>query len=361
MSSERVLICMLAGLGDAIMATPMIRSIRSQRPNWTIHGISAIQATGQYVGRIPELDTAEFEAFLNYPLTKKFHKLLNVAQRHYDHVILPYPAARWQYHAGALLASRGNLIAHKYRRSQSVMPGYTWSPKLHMAHVVDLNAELLPGLGLLPQVEHKYSCPPEWASLPHLREHRVGFHLTSLDSAINKGNHNKAWPLERYVALGRILHERGYEISAIGVGRELEIIDTFELMCGFPVGRITGTLDQTARQLARCSAVVAHESGIAHLAAATGVPTICIFAMTDPSRFAPVGNVTIVRDSLCPPCYDPRHKNFSCKLNIDFKCVREDITIDRLDSILAEALKANGSPLIERSAAVGFSEANAPI
>lgn len=46
-------------------------------------------------------------------------------------------------------------------------------------------------------------------------------------------------------------------------------------------------LPQLAALLARCRLVISHDSGVAHLAAAVGTPTVALFGPTDPLRWAP--------------------------------------------------------------------------
>jgi ADP-heptose:LPS heptosyltransferase len=69
------------------------------------------------------------------------------------------------------------------------------------------------------------------------------------------------------------------------------------------VGRLT--LRQTASVLAAAGAVVANDSGLGHIAAAVGVPTVMLFGPTPDlalGRFPP--NVMILRPDLaCAPCW----------------------------------------------------------
>jgi ADP-heptose:LPS heptosyltransferase len=74
----------------------------------------------------------------------------------------------------------------------------------------------------------------------------------------------------------------------------------------------------------RARAVVAMDSGPMHVAAATGTPTVGVFALQsdEPERWAPLGpHVAVVRASY--PC-PPGHRKETCP---DFACVRAlDVT-----------------------------------
>jgi ADP-heptose:LPS heptosyltransferase len=62
-----------------------------------------------------------------------------------------------------------------------------------------------------------------------------------------------------------------------------------------------------------CRLFIGNDSGITHLAAALGVPTVAIFGPTDPKRWAPRGkHVAVVRGDLsCAPC--SREKFLQCQ------------------------------------------------
>jgi ADP-heptose:LPS heptosyltransferase len=65
-----------------------------------------------------------------------------------------------------------------------------------------------------------------------------------------------------------------------------------------------GDLPAVAAALARACGVLANDSGLLHLAAAVGRPTVAIFASTHPALgFAPAGEGAVLCRSLpCQPC-----------------------------------------------------------
>lgn len=58
------------------------------------------------------------------------------------------------------------------------------------------------------------------------------------------------------------------------------------------------SLEGLGALLSRSSLYVGNDSGVTHLAAACGAPTIAIFRSTDPERWAPRGNVIVVEGHL---------------------------------------------------------------
>ena len=99
------------------------------------------------------------------------------------------------------------------------------------------------------------------------------------------GSRTKDWPLEKYRALagklGRIMPVRwcsGAEDPPLDGA--VRIDDLYELACWLAGARL----------------YIGNDSGITHLAAAAGAPTLALFGPTDPAVWAPRGpNVRVVR------------------------------------------------------------------
>ena len=99
------------------------------------------------------------------------------------------------------------------------------------------------------------------------------------------GSPTKNWPMERFVELRRDLGARGRRVAWIrgpaepaldGVDLRVEVIDR-------------PTVHALAATLAGASLFIGNDSGVSHLAAAVGAPTLAIFGPTDPAVWAPDG------------------------------------------------------------------------
>lgn len=98
----------------------------------------------------------------------------------------------------------------------------------------------------------------------------------------------KAWEPEHFRQLARFAESKGFTIIVLGSASERGL---GELVAG-PVGvNLCGmtTLAQSAAWLRGSRVAVGNDSGLAHLAAATGAPTLAVFGSTDPSIFMPFG------------------------------------------------------------------------
>lgn len=105
------------------------------------------------------------------------------------------------------------------------------------------------------------------------------------------GSPAKCWPLSSFVELARVLAAEGCRARMALGPVERDRWTAAELAAA---GRAAPPLPPFARDdllhaLAAADFVIGHDSGIAHLAAALGVPTAVLFRATDPRRWRPPG------------------------------------------------------------------------
>ncbi len=107
----------------------------------------------------------------------------------------------------------------------------------------------------------------------------------------------KLWPAERWVALAQALTAPGgplpgAPIAVLGGPGEAERAMARPALAALPdatdlVGRLS--LPEAAAALSRAALFAGNDSGLMHLAAAAGAPTLGLFGPTPASEYAPVG------------------------------------------------------------------------
>ncbi|MBS0965171.1 glycosyltransferase family 9 protein [Acetobacter okinawensis] len=109
--------------------------------------------------------------------------------------------------------------------------------------------------------------------------------------------HGKVWPTENYLPLWqRITADYPNARAAIFYGpgtQEAEL--AHPVLHALPDAVDAGgrfSLTQTAAMLARCALYVGNDSGLMHLAAAAGTPTLGLFGPSRASEYAPTGALT---------------------------------------------------------------------
>ena len=113
------------------------------------------------------------------------------------------------------------------------------------------------------------------------------------------GSPSKNWPVSSWRTLVESwLAVPGIEVLLVGGEAENEAIGTLRHQVPSPRIRVLHglPLDDLARQLAGCSGFVGHDSGITHLAAAVGTPTVVLWGPTVEAVWRPGGrHVRVVR------------------------------------------------------------------
>jgi heptosyltransferase I len=105
----------------------------------------------------------------------------------------------------------------------------------------------------------------------------------------------KEWPEQSWIAVGSAIAARGLEL-VLPWGTDCERVRSERLAAHLTNARVPGRrpLDETARIIAGASLVVGVDTGLAHLAAALGVPLVAIFVGSESGLTGPRGGGPIV-------------------------------------------------------------------
>jgi heptosyltransferase II len=151
---------------------------------------------------------------------------------------------------------------------------------------------------------------------------------------------SKRWPGERYSALAHRLTAAGYAVWVLGGPEEKPLAS--EIVGESPARDLTGfDLRDAILALAAATVAVSNDSGLLHVAAALGTPTIGIFGPTSPWHWAPLNPLAATIETrtqlACRPCHKP-----TCRLG-HHRCMRE-ITVDEVFAVTERALSAASRP-----------------
>ncbi len=125
----------------------------------------------------------------------------------------------------------------------------------------------------------------KWRSRQGLRD-GGGAVVTLAPGAVGPG---KAWPPGHYAELARLLTAQGINVWVIGGPRETAIAAQIAEAAGPLARNLTGDdLRNAILALRATTAAVTNDSGLMHIAAALGTPTIAIFGPTSPRLWAPL-------------------------------------------------------------------------
>jgi heptosyltransferase-2 len=146
-------------------------------------------------------------------------------------------------------------------------------------------------------------------------------------------NVRRGWPLESFAEVAAGFRNEGCTTIVLGAPGDRKHLDTVRELFGEETIDLVGKcpLRVTMALLKRCSLFVGNDSGVMHLAAASGVPLLALFGPQSPVKFGPWSEraVVLYKKFPCSPC---RQKFFTeCEPSPRMRpaCV-EAITVDEV-------------------------------
>ena len=123
------------------------------------------------------------------------------------------------------------------------------------------------------------------------------------------GSFKKNWPLSRFMEVGCRLKSLGMKPEWILGPAEYHCQD--ELNRNDVEAEIIDDLIDLTQAFMHAAGFVGNDSGVSHLSAFLGLPTVVIFGPSDPERWAPMGNHVRIagpdaaeKDLKCRPCFE---------------------------------------------------------
>jgi heptosyltransferase-2 len=99
----------------------------------------------------------------------------------------------------------------------------------------------------------------------------------------------KRWSTEQFAQVAHGLAERGVAVWVLGSPNEAELAQRIAAVGGPRVKDLTGSdLYDAVVALATADVAITNDSGLMHIAAALGTPTVALFGPTDPRLWAPL-------------------------------------------------------------------------
>jgi ADP-heptose:LPS heptosyltransferase len=216
-----------------------------------------------------------------------------------------------------------------------------WVPRVDRAvHVSEQRRQVLAACGLkLGPLTYDLNIPAparEWAET-HVPAGAVHF-------SINAGHPLKEWPIDHWIALGRILLRERPKLHLLATGtnhpREQERLEAFRK--SFPDNRVhlyAGNLSlaQLTALLARCRLHVGADSGALHLAGVLGLKTVSVFReYAGLGEWLPRGEQ---HRALVAPCRCVNQKIQPCAPANRPECLA-GISVDAVSALVRELLEA---------------------
>jgi len=302
----RILVTRLRYLGDVILTTPAVAALKERYPEAEIYYLAErpyadiLRENPSLAGVISLAKGARGSlAAVSTLRSLRFSAAIDLFYNPRSAFLLC--AAGIPVRVGGSRRMRRRLYTHIF-----AAPETRSAVGHHLAalKVLDIDAD-----ETLPRV---YLSPEEEAAGSDLVEKMIGMKRErAVVIAMHPGGTwpAKRWPRGSFAALARIAREKlGAKIVLIEGPGEHDITESVASRAGGDISILPpGSLRRAASILASCSAVVANDGGIMHLAVALNVPTVGVFGPTEPDIWFPYegkGPFSLVTHEWeCAPCH----------------------------------------------------------
>ena len=192
----------------------------------------------------------------------------------------------------------------------------------------------LPGEWPLPELQVPPDEVASWRERRGLAADRRPI-VTLSPGAVGAG---KAWPAGHYGALARALVQDGASIWVLGGPNETPLARQIADAAGSRVRDLTGNdLRNAILALAAADVSVTNDSGLMHVSAAIGTPTVAIFGPTSPWHWKPLNPIAAILE---PPGDEAAAKRARIEGNDAVRHRRTaDVTVETVLAAVREVLR----------------------
>ncbi|MCX7816204.1 MAG: lipopolysaccharide heptosyltransferase II [Syntrophales bacterium] len=319
---KRILIRGTNWIGDAVMTIPAIRAIRKAYPEAYI-GVLAKPWVADVYQLLPEVDETVYfyDPGIHQGAIGKIRLARELRKKEFDIAILLQNAmeaaiitslAGIKIRAGYNTDLRGFLLTHSVLLRK----------ELKHVHQTLYYLEMVKALGCQNN-ETEVKLEPDEDVKRRIVELIDRYDLKNKKIVgIAPGatyGPAKIWPLERFAKVADLIKERGNTtVLLFGSKNDRRITSMVKSICRHETIDLGGrtSLREAFALISCCNLFISNDSGLMHLAAAFGVPTVAIFGSTNPKTTSPLGPKTkvIYKNVPCSPCLRK-------KCPTDFRCM----------------------------------------
>lgn len=297
------------GIGNYILCYPAFRRIKEAMPEAKLHLLALRDGVAQLAVNDPLWDG--IESFDPHRIKGNIFKKMGIVSRlrkqRFDVSISFFPSNTWQYSLLPFLAAVRKRYAFKYHKYGVRTLSFLNSKKIKVdtqLHDVQQNYAIA-GMFLKQDVQSNDHVFPvlynpadnQWAGYYYksasAHQIRIAVHP---GSSAERGMDAKRWDPKRFALLAdRLCYYLNADAFIFGGSDEENLKQEVAKNMRMPSHVVVSMpLNRTAAMLSMCTLCLCNDSGLMHIAAGQGVPTVALFGPTDEKRNGPVGAKTLV-------------------------------------------------------------------
>lgn len=356
----RILISAYTGLGNFVLKTPVIKKLKELYPEAEIEIIAGNSYGAEFVLQGSDLISCTHVLKVEESFLKKAQFFWEMRKKEYDAILLPFDAMPTFLIMGVLFQkgikfahinySLNKTIKQKIRNIVSVigLPGFRFIPLLQGRHEVDLNYDLLERFLDHPfkrDYQTMISVADDFSVLTQFKLQKKEY-VVIQPAAANGSLTSKVWAPDNFRKLiGEIYNSYpDMNIVLVGDDGDLRSIESTSLSSASDVINLMGktTINELAIILSKALVVIAHDSGIMHMANALDVNLVALYGPTDNTRTRPLGaksRVIFSHNDCFSRMYNFKSsENELSKLYPNYKCM-DGISIENVMTTISDILE----------------------
>jgi ADP-heptose:LPS heptosyltransferase len=345
---QKILIVLIAGIGDLVLASKGIRAIRNGNPGAEVHLLTSTDAAPLavnfgYVDRVWAFPIREFSKDKRY--AADILRLARALRKIRFRVILNLYAV--ESFAGALkmgllfqLLGAARKIGHDSHGFGLFLTEKVDGDVFRGRHVTEAMMDIAVRAGGVPdekgiEVFWGGGTETKWIDL-FGRPEKTGEPVVGINPGGDRNN--RRWNPTRYAEVAdRLAEGMGARLVLLGGPSETGVARSIESMMQNKPINLSGrlNLDDLAYVLSKLDLLITNDSGPMHMAAALGVPLVAVFGPEDPARLGPCTDPRFYRIVSgfvpCSPC-----QKSTCDSMLCLDAVSPDDVLQKCESLMEE-------------------------
>jgi len=301
-----ILVSAYTGLGNFILKTPFIYKIKELWPDAKIDLIVGNSFGAEFVLKNSEIINETYILKIKASFQAKVKFFLKLRKKRYDAIFLPFDAAPTFLILGALLLGGTKLVHINLNLNRNIkqkirnfiylfaLPGYRVVPILQGRHEIDLNYDLLEAFYDRP-MERTYQTFIAQKDDPTVLMHydiKQGQYIVIQPSAANGSLTAKIWSPVKFEELLLKINQQYHGMKVVFVGDQGDR-DSIKYTSLAEMDNVINTMGKTSIAalstiIKNAAVVIAHDSGVMHIANALQVNLIALYGPTDYTRTRPL-------------------------------------------------------------------------
>jgi ADP-heptose:LPS heptosyltransferase len=302
----KILLIAMSGIGDTLIATPLIHELRANFPGAQLDVLVMHAPAKDLLEGNPHINRVHQKSVFRDGTFKMLPFLWKLRGEHYDVSLNAHTQGRLAYRGVAALIGAKRRVGHAYDNTGWLDRAcfmHAMIPEDYGAHSIENNNRLLPLIGAKPMLashemelyltsaEEKFA--REFIATNRLEsEHVLGVHI---GSGATKNLALKRWSLPNYIDLLKRLTNAQPQLAVLLFGGAEEREPHARIRAEVPRSSIffpeTRNFRQAAALMKHCHAFLSVDTALMHLAAAMKVPNqIVLEAPTLNPTNVPYGN-----------------------------------------------------------------------